>query len=382
MGRSIERFAGLAFALLLSGCGVERDVYVYSDFAVENDLSYSCPEPDLARPVQAQVFENYVGVPTATRAPSSAPSFGVAPTLSLPIGTDAPSADSLRQPFEVLADFTAWILAGNWRAAINGDVPLLSFRDSNNNVRSVIDHLGYPITAGKSQFSEEWLYSVGIVSGNFTPIPGAPRWSASIGIGNIRILPPVAAYPSDYLDIFYQGTIAGRSIIYTSAPLTHTGATFLSLVIEWESAIGAGGGPSALSAFMGLSDSPTTPAAGFGNYIWFRNSEPGGGVWQADTAAAGVATSMSSGQSLFYGSDPSTGQRFRIEVHGSDGPYGSRARFFINEVLVATSASNIPSVPLYFICGIVGSMSASPQHILLGPVQAVWNRTGLSLPNL
>lgn len=51
---------------------------------------------------------NYTGNPTAVQAPASAPAPGVLPILSLPIGSDALTIESLYQDLKVLADYVGF----------------------------------------------------------------------------------------------------------------------------------------------------------------------------------------------------------------------------------------------------------------------------------
>lgn len=62
----------------------------------------------------------YTSNPNATQVPSPTPGPGVLPVLSLPVGTDAPTIESLYQAFKVDADFT-----GHIQGSVNLERPLI-----------------------------------------------------------------------------------------------------------------------------------------------------------------------------------------------------------------------------------------------------------------
>ena len=146
------------------------------------------------------------------------------------------------------------------------------------------------------------------------------------------------------------------------------------MVVEWEAgSTSVSDATHVCQHFMGLSDVFSPPVVNSGNYILFRYLADGGHVnWLADTCSAGTATSVDTGVSVGASTTPS--QRFRIEVYGSATPYGSKVRFFINETLVATTTTNIPSAAMYLTFAATAAASGTPMVLYLGGIQTVFNR--------
>lgn len=317
---------------------------------------------------------NYPGNATAVQAPGAAPGSGVAPILSLPADGDPDNAATFAQAFKECADYIAYIQSKiSLGTPPVGDTPQARFYDTAGNLRWLVDHNGFPM-GRRSEVREEWIHNIGTVAATATPIVPMQRWSTTFtGAGGaLTLTAPSSSYPANAPTIITTGGACGI-FLYTAAPLIHTGNTFLSTVVEWEagSPTNVSSGTHSETIWMGLTDNPAAPASS-NNYCWFSCTN-GQVNWQCANANGGAVTTVDStvSESVFT----SPGQRMRIELHGSASPYAGKARFFINEALVQTSATNLPaSAALSFMVGSSGAASSVPVTLRIGPVLATWPR--------
>ncbi len=326
----------------------------------------------------------YTGDPAATEPPASAPAARGYPIVSLPNDGDALNAASVAQAYKVLADYLAYIQDN---IALGpppvSDDPQLLFYNTSGNVRSLVDHNGYPM-GRRSELREEWIVNIGTVSSSQAPITGAQRWSVTtsgtaITAGALVVNAPAATYPCNSPSIS-TASGAGAVSVFTAAPIINTSNTFLSTVIEFEATAGTDLTAKTHSETFTFGLSDTSVPSSATKYCWLKASA-GVANWKCQTANGGAPTSTDSGVSIdFVGTAPA--QRWRIELHGSGSPYGSMGRFFINEVLVAENATTLPaSTTLYLVFGASGASTADPITLHFGPVLATWNRF-LTLPSL
>ncbi len=318
---------------------------------------------------------NYSGSGTATQAPSPTPGGGNVPIVSLPADADGGTWANAYQAYKALADYHAAVaqLTTYTLPTTSTDAPQLRIKDAAGNIRFLVDHNGFPM-GRRSEFREEWIYNIGTVAATATPIVPAQRWSTTFTgtAGTLTISAPTSAYPANFVAI---ATAAAASAIYlyTAAPIIHTGNTFLTTVIEWEAVPNTDvtSGTHSETIWMGLADNATLGSSN--NYCWFK-ATAGVGNWKCETGNGGVSTSTDSGVAAnTTGTAPA--QRWRIELHGSGSPYGSKARFFINEALVAQNTTNLPaSAALYLALGCSSAASGNVVRLYSGPMLATWPR--------
>jgi hypothetical protein len=172
---------------------------------------------------------------------------------------------------------------------------------------------------------------------------------------------------------------ASRSWI-GSAPQLFTPQTYTSLACEFEVYFGAASAFDWKFGFSSLMSTPTgTPSAAENAIALCKQSADT--TWQLLTAngAAFTKTNTAVTPSVTLG----TPDRITIELYGSATPYGGLARIFINEALVASTTSTLPSAASamqFFVAGTATSGTNSA-NVFVSPVRAVWNRY-LSTPGI
>jgi hypothetical protein len=293
------------------------------------------------------VATNYLGVPTATQAPSAAPGVQNFPTVVLPADGDAANAASVAQAFRVLADYVAFLVQP--RAPANTQTPIVQYKNGQLQSRFVIDHMGFPV--GKFiAWQEDWS-DVGFVNLTATAaVNWAGRWRASIsGAGGGTIGVSIPSVSPAYMDGYSRflllsvhptsGTneagvetteiaknLSGQSISFATDFQARETAGFANSEIFF----GVGG-----VSFHGAAGGYNGPGFGFhkivGNANWFAWTRTlGGTVVQDDTGV--VAASL-------------TRRRFRCEYAGPAAGDGGveRALFYIDGALVANLTPTLGS---------------------------------------
>jgi len=258
------------------------------------------------------------------------------------------------------------------------DSPLFLSRNTASQNRWLVDHNGYP-AGRRNEFREEWQINFAApVSATSSSITPAPRFGATINAGGtINGAAPSTTYPTQFAAATVTSTSASKAFLWSNTTPFYASTTFLSLVLEFE--VAATNAPIANQAlYLGLGSSagaadPSTDTS----YVRLRAS--GTANWFAECAIGGVATSVDTGVAPTVGTFPA--QRVRIELHGSTSPYGNVARFFINETLVTTISTNMPTTTMGISCGAHNISSASGQALNIGPIYMTWARYA-SLPAL
>lgn len=276
----------------------------------------------------------------------------------------APLAGNISEGFDpgsgVPAEWLNWLFnrTGSWfrwlltLPTTASDAPQYIYQDSAGNARSLVDHNGYPM-GRRNEWRQEWNT---LTDGRMTVAPD------SVINGDVT-------YPS-LIAKKNGGTTNLTPYAARSNMLAHFGFTGISFVLETEIAV------STLAAtntwiFVGLSSDANVVSAT--NNIGFMYQLSGN--WRAYSTSGGVG-----GLSTDLGVAPAVGtvptQRLRLEVHGSASPYGSKARFFVNDVRVGEFALTIPSAAMGLWAGstITGGASSGATDTYIGSTLAAWNR--------
>lgn len=307
------------------------------------------------------VLGGAVGVATFKTSIDGGNTYGALQTTSASM-TDVTSGITLAFAGTLTAAGTA-----TFRAAFT---PLAEWRNSGGNIRSVVDHNGYP-TGRRSEFREEWANSMASQSATANPITNNPKWQVTIANGATLALSGTStAYPASAVQLAATSAANSKGSLATANALFSSSGTLHSIVVEFELALGLAT-VAGQAAHFGIGNNADFSASV--SYAWFRVS--GTGHWLCETAAGAAPTSVDSGATPVVGADPSGGQLFRVELHGSASPYGQCALFFVNGAPVAVSTTNIPSVTSLLIGMTVNSVaSGAAQRIQSGPIYATWNR--------
>lgn len=289
------------------------------------------------------------------------------------------TAASLYQPIKASVDHIAW-LAANATTTLKSniiqaptpatDTPLLVLKDSAGNVRHVVDHNGYP-AGRRTEFREDWSTAQGgAITTSQTPYSSTRFNYVAAVNGSVTPNTMSSTYPCPSVGIGIGATAGAKSYVKTPTDPVYV-RTNTMLVLEWEA---SGTGAASGTIYMGMMDTAPDTAV---RYARVRNI---GGNWLAETKdTATSATVIDTGVAPTVMGGAIGPQRFRVEYHGASTAYGAFAvRFFIDEVLVATSTTNIPVGAVSFMFGAIGSVATT---VLIGHVYATWNRY-LSLPTL
>lgn len=323
------------------------------------------------------------GNPTGVVSPmATPPTANQVPQYSVPVDGEAGSAGSLSSMEQQSANHLAWLMQqAVWNATFptsSSNLPQMRFKDAAGNGRSTVDHNGYVGLGRVSEFRDGWL---------FAPGAAASSWTATLGTAAaIAAQSPVATYNARFLQ-FTPSTTSGAAnyALATSVPLFVPNVAGLSLVLEFEFGLNAAaaGLTSNTSWFIGVAsgvdpvnDSNLITLKKVNNVANYQTCSASGGIQNISAMAVPTAPTA--------GVIPT--DRIRVEIQGSGSPYAAyQTRFWINEVLVATSvAANLPGAVvqrLTFGCANEGGVPSGSPLGFLGPVQVMWNRF-TSGPNL
>jgi len=237
-------------------------------------------------------------------------------------------------------------LDGYSAAGGNGDLPRILVKSPDGYNRWDVSHLGFPGGAVRT-IVENWM------SGSLTNTTEAfidnPAWFITQGgsgtTGVVANNTPVGTYGGSNVFLSVGNTSGGwLSITSFSEPVSRTAAnTWMSYEVKTDYAMTAIGN-NGFTHVWGLSssDDPINPS---GSYCWFQKTASDTN-WQCQTYNGTSTTTVDSGVAPIVYADVVSGasniQRLKIELHGSTTAFGDVARFFINEVLVATITTNLP----------------------------------------
>jgi hypothetical protein len=122
----------------------------------------------------------------------------------------------------------------------------------------------------------------------------------------------------------------------------------------------------------GLIGGPTEYAG-----IAISNADTGDHNWWGFSCSGGTLTFSASSASVTAAAYPNT--KLRVEIHGTNSPYGKMSRFFVDGVLIGEVTSFVPTgVPLYPVL-FVERTGADNTTATFGYVNGVWTRWGSTL---
>lgn len=253
-----------------------------------------------------------------------------------------------------------------------GDAPQVSLQNSASNLRAVLcDHNGLFTMGRINHFREEWKASFSTSSGG--AISADPAWFLTVAgsPGSTLTQAPPSFYGGNVVNLGVLNTTNNKIALATSMQVANPSNTAASWVLEYDLAPDAIGsnGFTYWHGFSGSKD-PNSPASG---YAWFRKSN-GDTNWQCETNDGATTTTV--GTSVAPTTDSTALQRFRIEIHGSATPYGAATvRFFINETLVATSTTHLPTAAQYVtFAGLCTAGPGTGHELMVGTVSLSSNR--------
>lgn len=325
---------------------------------------------------------NYVGDPTATETPSAAPGPGVSPTVYLPADQDGNTSANWYQALRVLADFIAYFFLYFFpsKPTTLSTLPQWRFHDAALNARFLVDHNGFP-TGRLNLMREEWLFVQASTSTPANPLSSYPLWKTTIsgtsaafgGAGAFG----VSLYGGRTANLQPLNAATGaKSFIATTNQLIDPSKTRVTWSLEWDAApdaVGANG----TTIYIGMS-SAQDPSAAASGFAWFKKASTDTN-WQCQCgqgAPGGTVTNTDSGVVPVPESSGNGLQRFKIELHGSATVYGAqRVMFYIDDALVATITTNIPTVTQYLAFGGITTATSGTMHdISIGTITLDNNR--------
>lgn len=319
----------------------------------------------------------YVGNPTAVQAPDTGAAAGHSPTINLPIDSDAINSAAIYQLSKVPADYLSYLFS-YWnfgRALTSTNTPQQFFKDAAGNVRSLIDHNGFPNGGRFSQFRELWDFSQGSTAATSGTMDNKKWvWNASSASGLLSLQPgPLSnSYPFPYAQIDPGGSVNVNGSIASAVPVLFPQFTGLTHRLEMEVAIKS---TSSQQHLFGLGTRQNVFSGGVltgQSYLAFKRLGGTDTNWQCQTYNGTSTTNVDSG----VAPTSQQFQRFTIEFQGSASPYAATTvNFFINGTLVATSTTNITTSSVYYIVyWVIDNGSGSSNPLFMGPTQATWNR--------
>lgn len=307
-----------------------------------------------------------VGTATFQTSTDGGNTFGSTQTTAASM-TDATSGITLA--------FTGTLTINGTASFRSAFTPQASRQDAAGNIRSLVDHNGYPM--GRiTRLQEDWLGAFATISAATNPLSNFAKWAfTNNSTESMAVQPPNATYPANYVDLATLASGSSQTMLYFNRACVAPSSSLLSFVFECE--VGLANVGAAISqadiAFGFNTNNGSTPP--YSSSIMLRYS--GSGNWIASTSGGG---SQDTGVAPSAATDPSSGQRFRFEIHGSSSPYGAVCLFFINEALCASLTTGIPSAILFPIFNLKNS-TAAINHMYIGSVSMAWNRW-LSVPAL
>ncbi len=264
------------------------------------------------------------------------------------------------------------------------NAPQLVVMDFAGNPHGAFDHNGYTL-GRRSELRAEWLAPVNEgASTTSNPLTYERTWS-SVTTANASIIqqdPSDSTYQAMALEIT-PGTANGNYAVINTYRYGWFPSTKMVLVMEYELYING----TNVSWFHGLS-STQDPVAVNQNIVRFEKKTGADTTWWAVTCNTATGTlNRVDCATLGPGvATPSASvyQRFRIEYHGVDTAYGvaavegvgantAKARFFIDEVRVATIGASMPTGVMAPMFG-AKCTGASSSVGRVGPVLVSWNR--------
>jgi hypothetical protein len=333
----------------------------YTSFGGTVTPSGSAHTSDGTRFVIKIIAGGAVGVATFKTSIDGGTTFGATQTTAASM-TDATSGITLA--------FSGTFTLNGTAAFRSAFTPLAQWIDALGSVRSIIDHNGYR-RGRTNEIIEDWQ-----AWANLTGPSGpqqAGRWFYSVPASTIMFgLNATAAFPGGGLLLSTTSIPTSTSIGLTTPHGALMPQSFTSLVMEFEASMSPVGA-NAMNWQIGLSSSGTTnvgtPLASANQVtIGRRSSDPN--TWQLFTANGTTLNVVDTGVTI----NTTVPDRITLELHGSASPYGARARCFINETLIETSA-NLPltTTALNLILGGTSTGTATAT-LTVSPLRTIFNR--------
>jgi hypothetical protein len=253
----------------------------------------------------------------------------------------------------------------NLGTSATGVTPIVQYRNAAGNFRTGIDHTGYP-TGHILTFSEFWPVSLSTTNSS-TSFASNGTWTLAVGnaagSNAINTQTGSATYPINSIQVTV-GTNASDQVNVNHLGSYHSAST--ESVCEFDlfmDTIGANN----VTLDIGMTLFTLFNGSNHGYYFEKTSANTN---WQAVTISAGTSTKTDTGVPPVS----NTPQRFRMEYHGSASPYGAATvLFFINDVLVATSTTNVTVNQSLSISFLGARTAANSTHVNLGMVRLIQN---------
>lgn len=270
-----------------------------------------------------------------------------------------------------IAYLDAWLIGvlNPTPPAVGTDAAQVLMKDAAGSNRFLISHNGF-VGSTNNLLREEWKLPISFIGVGGT-ITNNPIWFLSVAGSptGISTQPPTATVPGTYLVVSTQNVNANKLVVSSNGQWMHPGCTFASWELRADFSMDAIGN-NGMTHWFGFSGSKDASAPASG-YAWFKKATTDTN-WQCQTNNGATTTNVDSG---VVPTIDGTMQRLRIEHHGSASPFGAvTTRFFINDVLVATSTTNLPTAAQYVVFGSLCTSGGTGHDCDVGTVELSVNR--------
>ncbi len=241
-------------------------------------------------------------------------------------------------------------------------------KDLDGNIRSTVDHNGYPAMGDFSYYHDSfiWLHNAGSISGASFGNLDNPYWYLDQTANTVA-----ASSNNGSLMGYSVGHVAAainnRSAIKTRQALGGGIYSYTVMVAEWWSWQGTLASNGNCTQRMGFSSSYNAGSALEGAFFYRQ----GNGTWHANTVDSGLTgTDVDTGDAPLY----NTPQKFRVEIYGSATGFGACCKFYINNVLMATITTHQPTSAMSFVFDIhCTGTPPGDTSLSVGSVKLAWN---------
>lgn len=258
------------------------------------------------------------------------------------------------------------------------DAAQIKFEDYSGNVRYVIDHLGFP-SGRRSEVRENWLEPSPTFGSGYRWTKAISGASVTTGVNGAANTGGPMPESNNYYAGMSNASIGDHAVVYSSNPFVAP-QTYTSLVVEFEYLIQSITGATIMIGLMDSGSTGTASAPTSANSlvsVGYRSGVDTNGFWMIFTSNG---TTFTATQTTVPFTSSITS--FRIELHMSGSPYGSKARVFINGTLTEVTATLPSWHAVSFQMGSWCTAAGASTQTYVGPIYATWNRNGLSLPSV